>query len=264
MQIRKNVLREALNNNRPSLGTRVESTWSFIAELAASSGFYDYVQFDGEYSPYSQVDVEHICMASELYGCSTVVKVDRQNSAFVAQKAIASGANGILFADLYNAQEVKDTIRTIMPSCPDGGIFGRPNRRLGMNGTGRMRVDDYVMQVEDVVKIFMIEKVDAMKNLDEICEVEGVDMVAFGPHDYAMNLGWEPDEHSQELEDVHRKMIEIALKHGVQPVILLNDTSEMQKYYDFGARHFNIGDELCMHINFHNTEGKKAKNILFK
>lgn len=262
MEKRVNKLREALRNHKPSLGTRIETTWPYIAELAASSGMYDYIQFDGEYSPYSQADVENICIASELYGCATVVKVDRQNRAFVAQKAIASGAHGILFADLYNADEVRETIYEITPSAPGGGIFGRPNRRFGMNGSGRMKVADYVSQVNDVVKMIMIEKEDAMKNLEEIVQVPGVDMVAFGPHDYAMNVGWEPDEHGRELEEIHRKMIEVALKYGVQPVILLNDTSEMRKYYDYGARHFNIGDELCTHMAFHGREGGQARRLL--
>lgn len=262
MEKRPNKLREALRKNKPSLGTRVETTWPYITELAASSGMYDYIQFDGEYSPYSQADVENICRASELFGCATVVKVDRQNRAFVAQKAIASGAHGILFADLYNAEEVRQTIYEILPSAPEGGIFGRPNRRFGMNGSGRMKVKDYVSQVNDVVKMIMIEKEEAIKNLKEIVQVPGVDMVAFGPHDYAMNVGWEPEEHEEDLENIHRQMIEIALDYDVQPVILLNDTSEMEKYYRWGARHFNIGDELCTHMAFHQKEGKRARNLL--
>ncbi|WP_077613056.1 HpcH/HpaI aldolase family protein [Clostridium sp. Marseille-P2415] len=264
MEKRPNKLREALNHHQPSLGTRIESTWPYIAEMAASSGMYDYVQFDGEYSPYEQADVENICRASELFGCATVVKVDRKNRAFVAQKAIASGAHGILFADLYNEEEVRKTLYDICPSAPDGGIFGRPNRRFGMNGSGRMKVADYVKQVNDVVKMVMIEKKDAMKNLEKIVQVPGVDMVAFGPHDYAMNVGWEPEEHEEELKQIHHQMIKVALKYGVQPCVLLNDASEMQEYYDLGVRHFNIGDELCTHIAFHSKVGKMAKSILNK
>ncbi len=262
MDIRRNRLREALNSGKPTLGTRIESTWGFIAELAASSGMYDYIQFDGEYAPYEQSDVENLCMASELHGCPLVVKIDRQNNAFMAQKAIASGAQGILYADVYTADEVRQMIYDITPSAPEGGIFGRPNRRFGMDGTGRMKVADYVKQVNDVVKMIQIEKKEAMDNLEEICQVPGVDMVAFGPHDYCMNVGWEPEDHAEDLEAVHKQLIETALKYGVQPCIQLNDTSEMKKYYDYGARHFNIGDELCLHINYHNTEGKIARSIL--
>lgn len=262
MDKRPNRLRLALAQGRPTLGTRVETTWPFITELAASSGMYDYIQFDGEYAPYTQADVENICRASELHGCATVVKVDRENSVFLAQKAIASGAHGILFADIYTAGEVRDCIRRITPSSPGGGLYGRPNRRHGMNGSGRMKVRDYVAQTNEVVKLIMVEKQETMDNLEDICSVPGVDMVSFGPHDYAMNSGWEPEEHAADLEAVHKKMIETALRCGVQVQVMLNDTTEMRKYYDWGVRHFNIGDELCTQMEFHALQGAKARALL--
>ncbi len=55
----------------------------------------------------------------------------------MAQKSIACGAQGLLLADLYTASEVKEALNLVRPSCPGGGIMGRPNRRLGMNGTGK-------------------------------------------------------------------------------------------------------------------------------
>lgn len=51
MNIRPNKLRYCLENNLPTLGTRVESPWAYITEIAASSGFFDYIEFEGEYAP---------------------------------------------------------------------------------------------------------------------------------------------------------------------------------------------------------------------
>ena len=264
MNIRPNKLRYCLENNLPTLGTRVESPWAYITEIAASSGFFDYIEFEGEYAPHTEPDVENICRASELYGCSTVVKVDRQNRAFMAQKAIACGAHGILFADLYTADEVRETIETITTSYPGGGIFGRPNRRLGMNGSGRMRMSDYRKMTDDIVKMIMIEKVDALKNLEEICQVPGVDMVVYGPFDYATNAGWEMDINKDDLAEVHRQIIEISLRNGVQPMVLLDDNSQVPYFYDLGVRHFNIGDEMQMHINYYAKACPAALELLKK
>ncbi len=262
MKIRPNKLRYCLDNHLPTLGTRVESPWAYMTELPASSGLFDYVEFEGEYAPHTEPDVENICRAAELYGCSTVVKVDRQNRAFMAQKAIACGASGILFADLYTADEVRETLYTITSSYPDGGNFGRPNRRLGMNGSGRMRMSDYRKMTDDVVKMIMIEKVDAFKNLDEICKVPGVDMVVYGPFDYALNSGWEMDHNGEDLEKIHREIIAISLKNGVQPCVLLDDNSKVKYYYDLGVRHFNVGDEMQMHINYYAKECAPVRDIL--
>lgn len=264
MEIRPNPLREALRAGKPTLGTRIESTLPYIAEVAASSGKFEYIEFEGEYAPYTEPDLENICRACELYGCSTVVKVDRQNRYFMAQKAIACGANGILFADLYNAEEVRETLDAINPSNPGGGIFGRPNRRLGMNGSGRMPMSKYLPQVQDVVKMIMIEKADAFNDLENICKVPGVDMVVFGPFDYAMNVGWEPGERGAELTEIHKQMIEIALKNGVQPMCLLSKPEDVPFYYDLGVRHFNVGDEVDLFIDFYQNGCGKVRTLLDK
>ena len=181
MEIRPNRLRYCLENNIPTISTRIESPWAYMTELAAASGHFDFIEYEGEYAPHTERELEDICRAAELYGCATVVKVDRQNRNFCAQKAIACGAHGILFADLYTAEEVRETIEAITTSYPDGGIMGRPNRRLCMNGSGRMLHSDYRKMTDGIVKMIMIEKVDALKNLEEICQVPGVDMVVYGP-----------------------------------------------------------------------------------
>lgn len=264
MDLRPNKFRYALDNKLPTLGTRIESTWPYIAEIAASSGVFDYVEFEGEYAPYTEPDLENICRAVELYGCATVNKIDRQNFAFMAQKSMACGVQGLLFADLYTADEVKEAIHLLRPSCPGGGIMGRPNRRLGMNGTGRMPMEQYLKQVHETVMMVMIEKEEAMKNLEAICQVPGVDMVVFGPHDYSMNVGWEPFDSWDKLKEVHTKMIATALKHGVHTCVQLNTMDDVEYYYSIGVRHFNIGDEMDMHINFYRKECKSVRDMLSK
>lgn len=264
MDVRPNKFREKINKNLPTIGTRIESTWPHIAEIAASSGVFDYVEFEGEYAPYTEPDLENICRATELFGLPTVNKIDRQNQAFMAQKSIACGCGGLLFADLYTAEEVRQALSYIDPSSPDGGIFGRPNRRHGMNGQGRMTVENYLKTVADIVILIMIEKEEAMKNLEEICAVPGVDMVVFGPHDYAMNTGMEPSRDMNKLEEIHTDMIVRALKCGVQPCVMVNKLDGLQHYLDLGVKHFNLGDEVSTHIDFFAGPIKNARTLIEK
>ena len=43
--------------------------------------------------------------------------------------------------------------------------------------------------VADSVRIFMIEKKEAVDSIEEICRIPGVDMIQFGPSDYSMSCG---------------------------------------------------------------------------
>ena len=48
----------------------------------------------------------------------------------------------------------------------------------------------------------------------------------------------------------------------MRPLILVDDTSQIQYFYDLGARDFSIGDEMQMHINFYNKECPVIEKIM--
>ncbi len=63
--MKTNKLREMLDANKPTLATRISSTWPVITETAASTKLYDYVEFMAEYAPFNQYDLENIARACE-------------------------------------------------------------------------------------------------------------------------------------------------------------------------------------------------------
>ena len=43
--MKENRLRYLLDNNLPSVATRIESTWPTMGEIVGSTGKYDYIEF---------------------------------------------------------------------------------------------------------------------------------------------------------------------------------------------------------------------------
>ncbi len=242
--MKTNHLRELLEQGLPSIGTRIENTWPVITEIVGSTGAYDYVEFVAEYAPFTHYDLENIARAAELTNMSTMIKVDFQNRAYVAQKAMASGFQAILFTDHKSVDEVRESIYLVRPDSPqDGGRFGYPTRRwIGYQPYSPQM--DYAAMVRKTVLAFMIEKREALDAIEEICSVDGVDMVQFGPSDYSMSMGWNRSEHVAEFKAAERHMIEVALAHGVQPRCEIASPEDAQYYIDLGVRHFCLGDEL--------------------
>lgn len=258
----KNHLRAMLDQGLPTVATRIESAWATIAEMAAATGIYDYLEFVAEYAPYEQKDLEDLARAMELHQTGSMIKVDLQNRAYVAQKALASGFQAVLFTDHKTANEVYESIRLIRPDTPeDGGVFGCPSRRFvgGLMGLSQM---DYAAMLRQTVVAVMIEKKEAMDHIEEICSVPGVDMVQFGPSDYAMSCGWNFQEHEKAVRAVEEHMIRVALEHGVQPRCEINRPEEAQKYLDMGVKHFCIGDELRNHMTMWQTMGGGLRKLL--
>ena len=239
-----NKLREKLNEGKATVNTRIWSTWPTIVEAAASTGNFDYFEFLAEYAPFSFNDLENFVRTCELYNTGSMIKVDFQNRFYVAQKAAACGFQAILFTDHETPEQVKETIEKLLPKTPeDNGKFGYPNARW-INYHPELKQMDYAAMNRSLVKAFMIEKKEAMDNIEEICSIPGVDMVQFGPSDYCMSRGWNFADHKEEVQAEHERMIRTALKHGVQPRVEIATLEDAEYYRNMGVKHFCILDQM--------------------
>jgi len=108
-------LREILNRHGSSCATRICTSWSTMFEAAASAEVFDDLELVAEYSPYDLMQLENITRACELHNTGSLIKVDFQNRGHVAQRAIASGFLGALFADHRNADAVAESVRMLIP-----------------------------------------------------------------------------------------------------------------------------------------------------
>ena len=241
-----NVIRELLKAGKPTRATRVFSSWPLITEIVGNTGKYDYIEFSIEYAPIDQYNMEHICRAAELHKMGTIVKVDMPNRTFVAQKCLAAGCQGILFTDHREAKDVEATIKSILADSPvDGGGYGYNMRRFIGYSTGFTQMQ-FVEMLQDVVNIFMIEKKEAVDNIDEICAVPGVDMIQFGPSDFSMSCGVNSRDNGDNIRAAEEKCIKAALKNGVRPRCEIMSAEGAKRYIDLGVKDFNISGELWM------------------
>ena len=259
--MRENKLRRLLNEGKPSVSTRMWSTWPVYTEALGLTGNFDYMEFVAEYAPFSQADLENLARAAELYEMGSMIKLDLQNRFYVAQKAVASGFQAINFADHRTAEEVRESVRAVRPmTIGSDGLYGHPNRRFISSPHNASQLD-HIVRLNDIVLCFMIEKKEAIENLEEICSVPGVDMVQFGPADYSMSMGVNRSSYGEECRAAERKMIECALRHGVQPRCEINNPSDAQYYIDLGVRHFSLGDQMAKLREFWTGQGGEMRAI---
>ena len=259
--MRTNKLRELLREGRPSIGTRVHSTWPSVVETIGHTGVFDYVEFLAEYAPFDLYALDNFCRAAELYDMSTIIKVDQEPRGFLAQRGLGAGFQGILFADCRNVDDVRQCVDIVRPETPeDGGIHGVGMRRFAYMGYGGSA--DYVEALRDVVVMIMIEKKSAVERLEEMLSVDGIDMIQWGPVDYAMSIGQPGGRNSPEVKAVERRVFETALKLGIPPRAEINTVDEAKYYLDLGVRHFNIAADLSILFNWWKTNGDNLKKVI--
>jgi 4-hydroxy-2-oxoheptanedioate aldolase len=259
--MRANKFRELLKADKPTIGTHIHTTWPSIVEAIGHTGTYDYVEFVAEYGPFDLYAFDDMCRAAELYDMSMMVKVDQEPRGFIAQRAIGSGFQSVLFSDCRSADEVRECVAIARPETPeDGGTYGVATRRFTYMGYGGSM--DYVRALRDIVVVIMIEKDGAVENLEEVLSVPGVDMIQWGGSDYSMSVGRAGQRGSAEIKAVERKVIETSLRMGVPPRAEINTADQAKYYLDMGVRHFCIGTDVNILYDWWKAHGDDVRKAV--
>lgn len=258
--LRVNRLRELLRKGEPTLGTRIVCPWPGVVEIIGYTGLYDYVEFLGEYGPYDLHDLDNLARAAELSGISTMMKIDQQPRAFLAQRALAAGIQNMLFADIMSVEDAEEAVRAVR--MEPRGINGfRMDRKVGYVGVLASPADA-VKICEDAVVALMIERKSAVENLEEILSVEGIDMVQFGPVDYSISIGLPGETNHPKVREAEEKTIKTALKMDVAPRAEINRPEDAKRYIELGVRNFNIGTDLKILFNWWKRNGEELRKLL--
>jgi len=243
--MKRNGLRELLNEGKPTLGTHVITPWPGIVEIIGHSGAFDYIEYVGEYSPFSLEQLDNFGRTIELFpNMSSMMKVEEQSRGFIATRAIDAGIQNVLFADCRSAEAVRECIRLVRPETPESGGTHGCNMRRNVSYVLEVGSEAWTEAMNEVVIAIMIEKKGAMENLEEILSAKGVDMVQFGPGDFSITIGKPGQRQDPEVQKAERDMIELALKKGVNPRVELASFEQARPYVEMGVRHFCIGTDL--------------------
>ena len=178
-----------LNAGKPTLGTHLLSTWPTLVELVGQAGNYDYVEFTAEYSPFDMHDLDNLGRALELKDLGGMIKIEQTQWTHQAMRAIGSGFQSVLFADLRTVADAHACVAAVRAETPGtGGRLGVGMRRdVGTVSEGGSPA--YVEALNEVVIAVMVEKRECVEDLDAILSVKGIDMVQFGGSDYSMSMG---------------------------------------------------------------------------
>jgi len=244
---KKNVLRQLLKDGKPTIGTHIHSTWPGMVEVIGHSGAMDYVEFQGEYAPYDLYALENFGRAIDLFDhMSAMMKIEQEPRSYLAVRAVGSGIQNLLFADVRSPEEARKAVAAARAETPKtGGIAGAGMRRdVGyVIGPGSA---DYVESLEEGVVALMIEKASTVDQLEEVLSVGGIDMVQFGPADYSMSLGIPGQWDDPRIKAAEKRTIETALKMGIAPRVEISSYEEAAPYIDMGVKDFCIGWEVAV------------------
>lgn len=257
----ENRLRDKLDAGLPTLGTRIHSSWATIVELIGYTGMYDYIEFTAEYAPFDIYTLEHLGRAFNLYNITGVIKVGQESRDFQTAKALNSGFMGVNFADVRNAADAAACVALVRAETPALG---------GTRGVEQARDAKHVLEVGSpawvehtrrTIVTLMIEKKEAVEDVEGILDTEGVDMIVFGARDYALSCGHVGQLSHPAVVEAQTHVLDEARKRGIPVRGEFDTLADAEKFIEKGMRHVNIGLDLRILHNWWRDNGKRLQEI---
>jgi len=178
-------LREKLENGNPVIGSFVKITDPAVMEIMGKAGL-DFAIIDMEHGPITIETAQNSIRAAELTGISPIIRVSRNDPVEIL-RCLDIGAEGVEVPQIRDAEDAR-TMATAARFHPRGerGVC-RYVRAASYSSMDRHEY--FQMANERTITIAHLEGVEAVKNLDEIMAVDGVDILFIGPYDLSQSIG---------------------------------------------------------------------------
>jgi 4-hydroxy-2-oxoheptanedioate aldolase len=190
--MRRNELRKIVANGGTVVNAWLAIANPFSAELMAHQGF-DSVTIDLQHGP---VDFQAAVGMLAAISTTPAVPMVRApwNEPILTAKLLDAGAYGII-CPMINSKAEAQALVTACRYPPRGARSFGPNRAVLYAGA------DYWQHANDEILVFaMVETREALRNLEEIVAVDGLDGVYVGPSDLSLSMGRAPSLDPQDAD----------------------------------------------------------------
>ncbi|HEJ9096616.1 TPA: 4-hydroxy-2-oxoheptanedioate aldolase [Serratia odorifera] len=236
-----NAFKLAMQQKRPQIGLWLGLCSSYSAELLAGAGF-DWLLIDGEHAPNNVQTVLGQLQAVAPYPVQPVVRPPWNDPVMIKQ-LLDIGAQTLLIPMIQNAKQARDAVRaTRYPPQGIRGVGSALARASRWN-----RVENYLQAADaQMCVLVQIETREAVNNLDEILQVDGVDGVFIGPADLSADMGFAGNPQHPQVQRTIDDAIARICAAGKAPGILMAQPDLAQHYLESGALFVAVGVDTTL------------------
>lgn len=230
-----NAVKDLLRSGKTVIGTagsiHIDNT------VLADAGF-DFLLFDTQHTPVEVKQLNPALQSIRGQKAAPFIRVSANRAELICY-ALDAGARGIIAPMINTKEEAEALVR----ACRYSPLGDRSNSGpRGEWGDWGDNYRDYLDMVNDeLVIIPMIETVQAIKNLDEILSVPGIDVLLVGPTDLSIELEVPLEFASDTYQRGLDKIVEACNRHGVVPgMYFIPPTMEPNFFVEKGFKFFTL------------------------
>jgi 2-keto-3-deoxy-L-rhamnonate aldolase RhmA len=231
---------EKMRAGKPAVGFWINLSDPALVQLAGIAGF-DWVMIDTEHNPLSDAQVQGHIYALGSFDTSCIVRV-RANRQENIKWVLDSGAAGIIIPAITDYADAMEAVRN------------SKYQPLGMRGYGPNRASNFMTELKkyneisnrDIILICQVELASAVKDIDKICDIPGIDGIWIGPTDLAQSMGHLGNHSHPEVQAAIKHVIDAANRHKMPWGIPTAKVEDFQKYASMGGTILTLGSDTSV------------------
>jgi len=188
-------LKTKLKNNQLTIGSWIMMGHPMSVEVMALAGF-EWLVVDIEHTSIDLEMLQTLITTIQANKMKALVRVSK-NEEVVIKRVLDMGADGIVVPMVSSkADAIQAVSYAKYPPVGKRGVGLYRATKYGVNFEAYKKWVD-----EELVIIAQIEHIDAVNNIDEILQVEGIDGTIIGPYDLSGSMGYPGEFEREDVKD---------------------------------------------------------------
>lgn len=237
-----NIFKQKISKGDLQIGLWLSSATSYMAEIAATSG-YDWLLIDGEHAPNTVQNLVTQLQAIAPYQSHPIIRPLEGTQANIKQ-VLDIGAQTLLIPMVETAEQAKEVVSATR--YPPEGLRGVGASVARASRWGRVK--NYMQNVNDnLCLLVQVESKKALDNLDDIIMTNGIDGIFIGPADLSASLGYPDNAGHPEVQQKIEQAIKRIRQLGKAAGFLATDVEMAKKCISWGANFVAIGVDTMLY-----------------
>ena len=243
--MKENLLQKNLEEGKTVFGPFCKMQDPAIVEIAALSNF-DFVIIDMEHGPYGIESTQNMIRAAEARGITPVVRVT-ENSETLILRTLDIGAKCIQVPQICTKEDADRLVKStkFYPKGERGMCrYVRAAEYTNISGA-----DHFGKANNGIITIIHIEGLEGIKNLTEIVQVDGIDVIFLGPYDLSQSCGVPGEVDHPKVMNAMKEAVGIAKKYGKAVGTFTESPEKAKLWSDIGVQYISYAVDVGLVMN---------------
>lgn len=203
-------LLEKMDKGKIVCGVCVSLNDPAVSELVGLAG-YDFVWIEGEHGAMGRAEMQNHMIGAHAGGAAAMIRLPYIDQALI-RPVMDMGPDIIAFPFINTAEDAKKAVAAC--TYPPRGVRGWNPQRAGHYG--QIGQANYVdIADNETKKMMIVEQEEGFKNIEEIVQVEGVDMIVLGPGDLSVGMGLGGRQTDPRIKEYMENAAKVCVKHNM-------------------------------------------------